>query len=102
MSDDAASMILTALKRLEGRFDSLEAKVDGLRTDVMARLDRHEDLLASMRDDITVSMGRAAHTLTVAENTREEARNAGQESAALYRMVKRLESRVEVLEQKQP
>ena len=58
MGDDALSMVLGALVRLEGNLTKVQDDLAALRVDTMARLDRHENHLTSIRDDISVAMGR--------------------------------------------
>ena len=96
MSDGSLSMILAALIRLEGKADGLEAGQRGL----MARLDRHEDQLSTIRDDIAVSVGRADQASLVASNTRDEARLLGQQVALQQRQISKLQTRVDALEPK--
>jgi len=114
MSDDALSMILAAMIRLEDKMTRLEDKVERLETgqvelrgemtamrvDVMLRLDRHENRLSDIRDDIAVSMARADQAALVAVNTREEARLLGQQVALLQRQVNKLQTRLDQLEPK--
>jgi hypothetical protein len=61
MSDDALSMVLGALVRLEGNLTKVQDDLTALRVDTMARLGRHENHLASIRDDIRVAMGQTDH-----------------------------------------
>ena len=112
MTDATNDLIITALGQLksgldrlearfdglEARFDRLEASVGSLRANLMDRLDRQQETLSGVREDIIVSIGRAAHAETVAKNVREELEDAAKETTTLYRMVKRLETRVERLE----
>ncbi len=81
MSDDALSMVLGALVRLEGNLTkvqddltALRADLTSLRVDAMARLDRHENHLTSIRDDISVAMGGTDHVRRISDNTREDVR----------------------------
>ena len=101
MSDDALSMVLGALVRLEGNLakvqddlTSLRADVTSLRVDAMARLDRHENHLTSIRDDISVAMGRTEQMRRVSDNTREEVRDLSEQLGTMWRKMNRLEEAV--------
>ncbi len=107
MSDDALSMILAAVIRLEDKVGHLESgqvelrnEIMSIRTDIMMRLDRHENHLSGIRDDIAVSMGRADQAALVAVNTREEARLLGHQVALLQRQVNKLQIRLDHLDSK--
>ncbi len=100
MSDDALSMILATMIRLEDKMTRFEDKMTSMRADVMLRLDRHESHLGDIRDDIAVSMGRADQAALVAVNTREEARLLSQQVALLQRQVNKLQTRLDQLEPK--
>ncbi len=105
MSDDALNMVLGALVRLEGnlakiqddltflRADqrSLRADLTSLRVDVMARLDRHENHLTSIRDDISVAMGGTDHMRRISDTTREDVRGLAEQLGTMWRKVNRLE-----------
>jgi hypothetical protein len=63
MSDDVLNAILTALpelqqgqSRLETGRQELEHDLTGLRTDLMARMDRRHDTLTCIREDIDGNM----------------------------------------------
>jgi peptidoglycan hydrolase CwlO-like protein len=88
----------TKVGALEGRMTTMEGKITTLRVDLMARLDRHEDALSAIRDDIAVSMGRADRAQDAAENTREELRALGDQVNAMYRKMKHTEARIDKLE----
>ena len=61
MNDDAAALILAALRTLQtgddfrAGIDKLDAKIDGLRVALMDGMDRLEDRLTSIRDDIGIN-----------------------------------------------
>jgi phage shock protein A len=88
----------TKVGALEGRMTTMEGKITTLRVDLMARLDRHEDALSAIRDDIAVNMGRADRAQDAAENTRHELRALGDQVNAMYRKMKHAESRIDKLE----
>jgi len=95
MSDDS---ILTALARLESRLVRLEDGQTALRVDVMARMDRLENKLTEIRDDIAVNFGATDTVKRANDNTREELRSLGETVSAMYRVVRRLDDRVRHLE----
>ncbi len=94
MSDDVLSMVLGALVRLEGNLAKVQDGLTFLRADTMARLDRHENHLTSIRDNISVAMGRTDHMRRIADNTREDVRDLGEQRGAMWRKVNRLEEAV--------
>ena len=70
MSDDALSMILAAMLRLESKTDRIDAQ------------------LSSIRDDIGVNMGRADRAHEAADGTRAERRLLSQEVSGMSRQIK--------------
>jgi cellobiose-specific phosphotransferase system component IIB len=60
----------------------------------MERLDRMQDALTEIRDDITVNITRAERAHDAADTTRADARLLGEQVSAMYRQLKRLEARV--------
>ena len=94
MSDDAPSMVLGALVRLEGNLAKVQEELTSLRADTMARLDRHENHLTSIRDDITVAMGGTAHMRRISDNTRDDVRGLAEQLSTMWRKVNRLEEAV--------
>ena len=91
MSDDALSMVLGALVRLEGALTKVQNDLTALRVDAMARLDRHENHLTSIRDDISVAMGGTDHMRRISDNTREDVRGLAEQLGTMWRKVNRLE-----------
>ena len=94
MSDDALSMVLEALVRLEGNLAKVQDDLTSLRVDVMARLDRHENHLTSIRDDISVAMGGTDHMRRISDTTREDVRGLAEQLGTMWRKVNRLEEAV--------
>lgn len=94
MSDDALSMVLGALVRLEGNLAKVQDDLAALRIDTMARLDRHENHLTSIRDDISVAMGGTDHVRRISDNTREDVRGLAEQLGTMWRKVNRLEEAV--------
>ena len=97
MSEDQAARILAALDRLEAGQAKLEAGQVQLRVDLMARIDRVQDTLTTVRDDITVVMGRADQAHRAADNVRDELRALNEVVTGVIRQVRRLQSDVREL-----
>ncbi len=111
MSDDQIARILAALERLETgqaqlatdvttlRTDvtTLRTDVTTLRTEVMARIDRLQNTVTTIRDDITVNMGRADQAHRAADNVRDELRALNDVVSGVMRQVQRLQSDVREL-----
>ena len=94
MSDDALSMVLGALVRLEGNLAKVQDDLAALRIDTMARLDRHGNHLTSIRDDISVAMGGTDRVRRISDNTREDVRGLAEQLGTMWRKVNRLEEAV--------
>ncbi len=91
----------TWLDKLETSFEKLEAKVLGvassqttLRVDIMARMDRLENSLTDIRNDIVVNIGAANHIRTMHDNTREEVRLIGDHVARMFSQIKGIQTRL--------
>ena len=118
MSEDQVAHVLAALDRLEAgqtqlgahldrleagqtqlgaHLDRLEAGQVQLRVDIMARIDRVQDTLTAVRDDITVVMGRADQAHRVADNVRDELRALNEVVTGVIRQVRNLQSDVREL-----
>jgi predicted nucleic acid-binding Zn-ribbon protein len=112
MSDDP---VLSALSRLESgmtdvgsRLTSLESRLTNveagltgvqqsqttLRVDVMARMDRLENKLTEMRDDITVNIGGTWQNREAINSTRGDLHGLGEQVNIMWRQIKRLEQQV--------
>ncbi len=68
-----------------------------LRADMMVRLDRVQDDVQAIRDDIGVNMASAERVRHAHDGTRAELRDMGDQLAAIWRKVQRLESEVRTL-----
>jgi len=60
----------------------------------MARIDRPQNSLTAIRDDIGVNMGAAEAMQRANDNTRELVRLQGDQLSAMWRQLKALEARV--------
>jgi chromosome segregation ATPase len=79
---------------LRADFARLEAAQTSLRVDCMARMDRLENGLTDIRNDIAVNFGATDAVKRANDNTREELRALGDVVSAMYRQIKALEARV--------
>ena len=65
--------------------------------DVLDRFERVENRLSEIRDDMTVTMGRADRAHEAADNTRKELRLLSEEVSVLTRKQRRMETRLDDL-----
>jgi acetyl-CoA carboxylase alpha subunit len=99
--------ILAALSRLEAgqasvesRLTSVEAGQTRLRVDLMERMDRMENKMTALRDDMVVNLGSNDAVKRANENTRESLRALEDVVSVIHRKVMRLETQVQNLEEK--
>jgi uncharacterized coiled-coil DUF342 family protein len=78
------------------RIEFADAQVK-TRTDVMGRIDRLDNALSAIRDDIGVNMHRADRAHAAADGTREELRSLGDQVNAMARQIQRLRTEVREL-----
>ena len=105
MSDDP---LLAALIGLRDRLDAvadefheeLRDELTKLRVEMMGRFERVENRLTVIQDDIAVNMGGISTVFDRQVGIRKEFDGLSTESQALHRMIKRLQTRVDELEQK--
>jgi hypothetical protein len=97
MSDDIMKRILDRLTSIENGQILVSTGITGLRTDVMARLDRHQDVLTAIRDDLAVNFGAVETVRKAGLNTREELRLLTEEVSAMHRQIYRLQTQVREL-----
>ena len=88
MSDDALSMILTALRRLEDKTDRLQEGQTQIGQQIVV-----------LREDLAVNMARADRVVEMGDNTRAEVRLVVTELSAVWRKGNRLEESVRAIEQ---
>ena len=124
-NDDATSQILAALRQVQDGVTKLEAgqakleagqasleagqaKLENaqarleesqtqLRVELMSRMDRLQNTLTGIRDDIGVNMGRADRAHEAADNTRAELRTLGEVVTGMGRQIQRLQTAVREL-----
>ena len=93
--------LYTRLERLEANLERLEASHTRLRVEVMARIDRMQDKLGGILEDIAVNFGRADQVQRIARTFRDDmqfiqATNAGirEELHALTEVVSAIERKL--------
>lgn len=94
MSDDSTGRILAAIEQL--RSDTT-AEITKLRVDLMGRMDRLQDALTGIRDDIATNYGASDAAQRANENTRAEVRTLGETVSILVRQVRQLDAKVREL-----
>ncbi len=110
MSDD---LVLAALIRLEAGLGSLHADLEAsqtslraemtslradmtsLRVDVMARIDRLENKIGEIRDDIAVNFGTVDAVRRANDNTRDQLRLVEDQVSVMFGKIMRLETRID-------
>lgn len=98
MSDDPVLMALAQLgSELRGDSAAIRADLTTFRTDLMARLDRMQDSITAIRDDIGVNMGAADNAKEAAHSTRKELRGLSEMVTAMQRQIMRLQTQVREL-----
>ncbi len=85
---------------IENRLDRLEAAQTKLRTEIMARLDRQQDMLSGVRDDIAVNFGTVEDVRRVNDTTRETVRHLQETIATLIRTQRQHAARLDQIENK--
>jgi len=66
--------------------------IAALRSDLMARLDRHEDKLTAIREDIGVNFGRADRAIDAVRGLRTELDHLSTEFASMTRQMRRMQT----------
>jgi len=84
--------------RLEMTFTTslldVRADMTQMRSAIMDRIDRLQDRVTEVRDDIGVAMGSADAMQRANDNTRELVRLQGEQLTIMFRQIKRLEEKV--------
>ena len=96
MSDRTPNIkdVLLAVEKLG--YD-LRTEMGQLRIDIMARLDRHQDALTAMREDIGVNFDRADRAVDAMKGLRTEVDHLSSEVSGIERQVQRLQSEMRQL-----
>ncbi len=82
------------LTSVESGLTSVQQSQTSLRVDVMARMDRLENKLTEMRDDITVNIGGTWQNREAINSTRGDLHGLGEQVNIMWRQIKRLEQQV--------
>jgi flagellar hook-associated protein FlgK len=101
MSDDPTARILSALERLVQGQAKLDSDVTRLRSDLMARMDRIQNAITAIRDDIAVNFGTADAVRRANDNTRDELRALVEQVNSMVRQINRLQTDVRTLKGEQ-
>jgi septal ring factor EnvC (AmiA/AmiB activator) len=80
---------------LRGELGQLRGELGQLRGDLMARLDRHEDRLTAIREDIAVNFNRADRAVDAVKGLRTELDHLSTEFAGMTRQVRRLQTQLD-------
>jgi uncharacterized coiled-coil DUF342 family protein len=103
MSDEPNTAIIAAGSRLEAGQAALQQAVAALatraeltqvRVDLMGRMDRLQNALTDIRNDIGVNFGASDAVKRATDNTRDEVRSLSEMMSALVRKARALETRV--------
>jgi predicted nucleic acid-binding Zn-ribbon protein len=82
------------IDRLESGQSLMRSELTTLRVELMARMDRLQNTLTLVQDDITVNMGAADAAFRVNENTREDVRALREQVSVMWRQLKTVEAKV--------
>jgi predicted nucleic acid-binding Zn-ribbon protein len=91
--------IKTEQTALRADVTTLRTDVTTLRTDVMARIDRLQDALTEQRASDVVTFGAADRAEKIVKSLQEDNLSLGEQISALTKMVRRLQTRVDKLEE---
>jgi hypothetical protein len=94
MSDAPMAAVLAVLDRLEKGQAATREDMKKLRSDLMSRMDRLQDGLTAIRDDIAVNFGTAEHVRRANDSTRDELRALGDVVNGMLRQIQRLQTDV--------
>lgn len=95
--EPTASELLMAIRELGANQDGTNAQLTAVRVEVMARLDRLQETVTAIRDDISVNYGRADKAEMVAQHAREEVRALSEIVSGMGRQIQRLQTVIEEL-----
>jgi hypothetical protein len=85
------------LERIEARLDRVEAELPRLRGDLMARMDRPQDKVARMFEDIGVNFASADRAIRGVRAQRDEMVSLEDQVSALTRLVHKLQADINAL-----
>lgn len=79
---------------VEERLSRVETQLVSLRSDLMARMDRLQDKLSGVTDDLTVNYSAAEQSERMARNAMEETRGLAEIVSAMQRQIRRISAKV--------
>jgi chromosome segregation ATPase len=82
---------------MRGDVTQMRADITQMRSVIMDRIDRLQDRITEVRDDIGVAMGSADAMQRANDNTRELVRLQGEQMSIMFRQIKRLEDKVRTI-----
>ena len=85
------------LDRIEKRQDSTEAELIKVRTEIMARIDRMQSTMDSVREDVAVNMAAAGTAMNNVRNIRSDFENLFDMVMTMHRQQMKLTERVDEL-----
>nr|WP_294556683.1 hypothetical protein [uncultured Rhodopila sp.] len=84
---------ITSLKGEQARLRSdFLAELGKTRADIMERVDRLENAVTLIRDDIAVNMGAVDAVERANDNTRADVRTLGEQMSVMWKQIKQLQS----------
>lgn len=86
-----------AMTHLGGEMTRLNGEMTRLRVDLMGRMERLEDNLTAIRDDIATNYGTVEQAQRANDNTRAELRSLNEVVMLMQRQMQRLQSDVRTL-----
>lgn len=85
------------VSKMRAELEKVGTELGTLRVDAMARMDRIQDAVSGLRDDIVVNFGRADRVARHARSTDDQVRALADEVSAMERQIQRLQSDVRTL-----
>jgi hypothetical protein len=98
MGDDNTGRILAAIEQLR---TDLIGDMTRLRTDLMARMDRLQARVDEMRDETLVAFGTSDRIERKASGAEDQVRLLAEQFSTMFRLVHRIEGRLQALEDRQ-
>ena len=102
MKDDPTSAVLTVLAALKEGQQQHAAALEQLRSDLTNRMDRVDNAITAIRDDITVTMRLADRAQEAADHTRAGLSALGDRVTAMMHQIQDLQAEVRNLKGEGP
>ncbi|HYZ24768.1 MAG TPA: hypothetical protein VE690_21685 [Rhodopila sp.] len=84
-------------ERLQNSQERLQQSQDRLRADIMTQLERVQDQVTAIHDDIGVNFGATNHARRVHDATRDDVRSLSEVVSSMHRQIHRLQTDVRTL-----